>query len=61
MPAPMDFMAHQLHDPMASSSMQGNADATDVAALQNMLAAVLPHPFALLPPCRAPVWEDVLM
>ena len=39
MPAPMDFMAHELHDPMASPSMQGNAT-SDVVAMQNMLAAV---------------------
>ena len=32
MPAPMDFMAHELHDPMASPSMQGNAT-SDVVAM----------------------------
>jgi hypothetical protein len=40
MPAPMDFMAHELHDPTASGSIQGNGGASDVMALQNMLAAV---------------------
>jgi hypothetical protein len=39
MPSPMDYMAHELHDPMASSSMQAN-NTSDVLAMQNMLAAV---------------------
>ena len=38
MPAPMDFYAHELHDPTLSSSIQGNGG-SDVMALQNMLAA----------------------
>lgn len=39
MPAPMDYSAHELHDPSRGATIQGN-DSTDVMALQNMLAAV---------------------
>ena len=42
MPAPMDYSAHELHDPSRGATIQGN-DSTDVMALQNMLAAVSVH------------------